>query len=216
MRNAHLRMGKVQFVRRTRDTVTNVSVGLDRLVAEPPRDSNSVANLHLASVFGGDQEMGATLAAVQEGLQIEIALADRQFPGTLGETPAVYRASVRIPGRKRPPRHAVILSRALFETAFGADGEARRTILVDGSPEFVLHRLAVRFGLPVLPEWAPRFHSELLRRGLVERLTGLNCRPIAVTGTKRRLLRILSQGLKRGLIEIPPETRASGQPFRVA
>ena len=87
----------------------------------------------------------------------------------------------------------------------GADAEAKRTILYDNSPDFVLHRLAVRFGLPVLPEWAEWFDSELRRRGLVEDLTGLNCSPVAVKGNKIRMLRILSQGLRRRQIQLPPE-----------
>ena len=36
MENAHLRMGKLKFVRQTRDTITEVSLHLDRLVAEKP------------------------------------------------------------------------------------------------------------------------------------------------------------------------------------
>ena len=36
MQNAHLRMGKLTFVRQTRDTITNITVGLNCLVAEPP------------------------------------------------------------------------------------------------------------------------------------------------------------------------------------
>ena len=126
----------------------------------------------------------------------------------LGEKPVVYRASLQIPGRKRPVRHAVILSKALFETTFGAKSEARRTVLFDSSAEFVLHRLAVRFGLPALPQWADWFHAQLLRRGIVEELVGLNCNPIAVKGTKLRMLRILSQGLRRKAIGIPHEVPA--------
>jgi hypothetical protein len=97
----------------------------------------------------------------------------------------------------------VILSKTLFETTFGANAEARRTILYDDSPDFVLRRLAIRFGLPVLPEWAAWFHSELMRRGMIEELVGLNCLPIAVKGTKFRMLRILGQGLRRKPIQIP-------------
>ncbi len=40
MLNAHLRMGKLTFARQTRDSVTNITVGLNCLVAEPP-DSHS-------------------------------------------------------------------------------------------------------------------------------------------------------------------------------
>ena len=203
MQNAHLRMGTLAFVRQTRDTITNVSVHLDRVVAEPPPESKSATELHLVSVFGGDQEIGATLAAAHEGLRFQVRIGGSEFVGTLGEKPVVYRSSLQIPGRKRPVRHAVILSKALFETTFGAKSEARRTVLFDSSADFVLHRLGVRFGLPVLPDWSDWFRQELDRRNLVEELVGFNCQPIAVKGTKLRLLRILGRGLKRRQITIP-------------
>lgn len=164
--------------------------------------------LHLVSVFGGDQEIGAIAAAAADGQLFQIHAHGTEFIGTLGEKPILYRASLQIAGRKRPIRHLVILSKALFETTFGANVEARRTILCDNSPEFVLHRLAIRFGLPVLPEWAAWFHAELIRRGLIEELVGLNCSPIAVKGTKLRMLRILGQGLRRNAIQIPPASVA--------
>src|SRR5437660_8900271 len=112
----------------------------------------------------------------------------------------MYRVSVQIPGRKRPVRHLASVSQTLLESTLGADGHARRTILYDGSPEFVLHRLAVRFGLPALPEWADWFQADLARRGLVDELLGFNCSPVAIKGTKLRMLRILSTGIKRKLI----------------
>lgn len=203
MQNAHLRMGKLTFVRQTRDTITNLSVHLDRLVAEPPPDSRTTTDLHLVSVFGGDQDIGATIAAAHEGLRFQISIGAQEFIGSVGEKPTVYRASLQIPGRKRPVRHAVMLSKTFFETTFGARSEARRTVLFDSSSTFVLHRLAVRFGLPILPEWAEWFRSELERRRLVESLLGLNCNPIAVKATKLRLLRILGQGVRRRVIQIP-------------
>ena len=146
--------------------------------------------------------MGAVIAAVHEGMRFQIEAGALLLMGTLGEKPVVCRAALQIPGRKRPLRHAVVLSKALFETTLGANSEARRTVLFDRSPEFVLHRLGVRFGLPVLPEWAPWFTTELQRRGLVEELVGWNCTPIVVKGTKLRLLRILGQGLRRKTIWI--------------
>jgi hypothetical protein len=204
MQNAHLRMGKLTFVRQTRDTVTHVTVGLNYVVAETPPDTRSATALHLISVFGGDQDIGSVSAAAHEGLRFEIAFGGRDLIGTLGEKPVVYRSSLQIPRRKRPVRHAIFLSRAFFETTLGANNEARRTVLYDGTPEFVLHRLAVRFGLPVLPEWAEWFHADLRQRGMLEKLVGLNCSPVVVKGTKLRMLRILSQGLRRRAIEIPP------------
>ncbi len=203
MLNAHLRMGKLRFIRQTRDTTTNVSVHLDRLVAEPPAAPKAITELHLVSVFGGDQEIGATIAAAYEALRFEVSVGGQEFIGSLGEKPVVYRASLQIPARKRPVRHAVLLSKAFFETTLGANSEARRTVLFDSSPDFVLHRLAVRFGLPVQPEWADWFKGELQRRRLIEPLLGWQCDPVAVKGTKLKLLRILSQGLRRKAIELP-------------
>jgi hypothetical protein len=203
MQNAHLRLGKLTFIRQTRDTTTNVSVHVERFIAEPPSGPAGESSLHLVSVFGGDQEIGAMLAAVHEGLRLQIEAGAADFFGSFGEKPVVHRASLQIPGLKRPVRHAVVLSRALFETRLGANMEARRTVLFDSSADFVLHRLAVRFGLPVLPDWANWLSSELERRGLVEELIGLNCTPVAVKGTKLQLLRILGQGLRRKAIQIP-------------
>jgi hypothetical protein len=209
MENAHLRMGKLKFVKQTRDAITEVSVFVERVVAEPVPDRGDTA-LHLVSAFGGDQEIGAVIAAAQEGLRFEVEFQGRRLVGTLGEKPPVYRASLQIPGRKRPVRHVILVSAALAETAFGANAEVRRTILFDSAPEFVLHRLSARFGLPVLPEWAAWFHRELGGRGLTEPLFGINCSPVAVRGTKLRLLRILSQGLRKQCIRIPSENDAEG------
>jgi hypothetical protein len=172
-----------------------------------------MAALHLVSVFGGDQDIGAVVAAARESLHFRVAVGTLDFAGTFGEKPIIYRASVQLPERKRPIRHSVLLSKALFETTLGANSGARRTVLFDRSSDFVLHRLAVRFGLPVLPEWAEWFAAELYDRGLVEELVGLNCDPIAVKGSKRRLLRILAQGLRRKAIAIPTETPASSIPL---
>ena len=217
MENAHLRTGKVKFVRQTRDTITEVSLHMDRLVAEKPAEQRSATQVHLVSVFGADQEVGAIAAAIADEQRVQISLpGEAELLGFLGEKPVMYRASLQIPGRKRPVRHLAAVSQTLFGTTLGADGQARRTILYDDSPEFVLHRLMVRFGLPALPEWAEWFRAELDRRRLVEALLGFNCSPVAIKGTKLRMLRILSTGVKRKLISVPPELSASIPPLEAA
>ena len=205
MENAHLRMGRLKFIRQTKDHATNVSLYLNQLVAEKSTDRYSSASLHLVSVFGGDQEIGAIGAAAAEEQRFHVEVLGDEFVGTLGEKPISYRASISVSGRKRPVRHLVLISKSFFETTLGSDASAKRTVLYDDSPDFVLHRVAVRFGLPVLPEWANWFHAELRRRKLIDELTGLNCAPVAVKGDKTRMLRILSQGLRRRQIHFPAE-----------
>jgi hypothetical protein len=144
MENAHLRFGKLQFIKQTRDTITEVVVHLDRLIAEVPPERGETA-FHLVSVFGGDQEIGAVIAAAQEGLRFQVEWQGPQIIGTFGEKPPVFRASLHIPGLKRPVRHAILISIELGETTLGANAEARRTILYDCAPEFMLDRRAARY-----------------------------------------------------------------------
>lgn len=209
MENAHLRLGRLTFVRQSRESVTHVSLHLDRLVAESSQDRSGTAALHFLSVFGGDAEIGAIATAAAEGRFFHCEMHGQEAVGTLGEKPILYRASLQVPGRKRPVRHLVAVSKILFETTLGADGDARGTVLYDNSPAFVLHRLAVRFGLPVLPEWAEWFSAELGRRRMIEDLIGFNCSPVAVKGNKIRMLRILAQGLRRRQIHLPSEVPAT-------
>lgn len=193
MENAHLRMGRLKFVKQRGDTVADVSVYFDRLAAEGD-------TFHLVSAFGGDVEIGALLGAISTGLQLHAVAADLDVRGTLGESPVVYRASLLVPGRKQPVRHLVAISQTLFQTTLGADSSARRTVLYDAAPEFLLRRLAVRFGLPVLPQWAEWFSGELERRKMITPLAGFNCSPVVVQGTQLRMLRLLSMGLRRRAI----------------
>ena len=104
MENAHLRMGKLKFVRQTRDTITEVSLHVDRLVAEKPAEKpaepRSAVQIHLVSVFGGDQEVGAIAAAIADEQRFQISLpGGAEMFGFLGEKPVMYRASLQIPGR---------------------------------------------------------------------------------------------------------------------
>lgn len=145
------------------------------------------------------------VAAALEGLRFQVTAGVEDFSGTLGEKPVIYRSSIQVQGRKRPVRHVVLLSAELMATTLGADSDARCTVLFHDEPDFILHRLSVRFGIPVLPGWADWFRQELRRRKMLEPILGWNCSPVLVKGTKLRLLRLLSQGLKRGEIQVPDE-----------
>jgi hypothetical protein len=86
-------------------------------------------------------------------------------------------------------------------------------VLVSHDPAFLIHRLAARFGLPVLPEWAEWFAAELQAHRAVRPLIGLGCAPILVLGTKKRFLGWIGHALKRGRIPIPDANETT--PWRV-
>ena len=202
-------MGTLQFTKVTRDTTIDVRVHVDRAIAEHEPDNRS-ARCHLLSVFGNDQEIAAIAAALSEearfyltGPQIERLMV------SVGAEAVVFRSSLSVPGRRRPIRHLVALSDELGKTCTGGNPGARRTVLCDGDPEFVLYRLGARFGIPVLPEWSEWFTNELRRKQAIEPLIGVGCHPVLVRGTKKRFLGWTGHALRRGLIRIP-ENRESG------
>ncbi len=110
-----------------------------------------------------------------------------------------------VPGRKRPAKHLVAMSAELAKTKPGAEREGARTILCDDDPVFVLYRVASRYGLPVVPEWAPWFMRELNQRKSIAPLLGLGCLPVLVKGTKQTFLKWIGGALRKGLIRIPEE-----------
>jgi len=141
-------------------------------------------------------------------------LLDIRLPGrpeitaSLGPEAQCFRGSVAVPGRKTPkPALGSGVSAELAKTKPGADREGRRTILCDDDPVFVLYRIASRYGLPVVPEWAPWFVRELNQRKAIRPLTGLGCSPVLVNGTKPVFLKWIGKALREGLIRIPKEKR---------
>ena len=124
--------------------------------------------------------------------------------GSLGEDAQCFRGTITIAGR-RPIRHLVAISAEVAKTRPGADREGNRTVLCDNDPTFVLYRVAQRFGLPVVPEWADWFNAEINRRGAIRPLIGLGCSPVLVSGTKKIFLKWIRSALRRKQIQFPEE-----------
>jgi len=201
MKNAHDRFGVLEYTKRMKDTTTRIHLRLDRFIGEVEDGQNGKA--HLISVLGGDSDVGAIWAAVveQSGFTIE-GPGNEPVTATLGEDAQCFRGTITIAGRK-PIRHLVAISAELAKTRPGADPGGRRTILCDNNPTFVLYRIAQRFGLPVVPEWAAWFNDELIRRLALIPLVGVGCSPVLVSGTKKLFLKWIRLALRQKRIEVP-------------
>ncbi|MCI0422534.1 MAG: hypothetical protein L0387_10865 [Acidobacteria bacterium] len=209
MKNAHTRIGQLEFTKWTQGKGTRFRVTLDRLVAEPASSQGATAPAHLISVFGNDSEIAAIAAAVscQESFRIQ-APGVSEMRLTLGDETQQFRSSFVLPGRKQPFRHLVALSKALADSRPETSVELSRVILVDQDPTFVLFRLAGTFGLPALPEWASFVVSQLQSQCKIESLIGLGCSPVAVNATKEEILAWIGKGLRQGAIQIPDENNS--------
>jgi hypothetical protein len=203
MKNAHLRIGSLRFTKVLRDTTIDITVRMDRMIAEHAADNRS-AQCHLLSVIGNDQEIGAIAAAIADEARFYATGPEiNRLMITIGEGAEVFRSSISVPGRRRPLRHLVAISEELSRTRAGGNPSARRTILCDDDGAFLLYRISVRFGLPVLPEWSEWFGQMLERKNAIDPLIGIGCVPVVVKGTKKRFLGWIGHALKHGAIKIP-------------
>jgi len=201
MRNAHERLGVLEYTKRMKDTSTRIRLRLDRFIGEVEREGTCKA--HLISVLGGDSDVGAIWAAVieQNHFTVEAPGID-PLTATLGEGAQCFRGTISIAGR-RPIRHLVTVSAEMAKTRPGMDPEGKRTILCDNDPVFVSYRIAQRFGLPVVPEWAAWFKEELSRHEAITSLVGVGCSPVLVRGNKKLFLKWVGRALRQKRIRFP-------------
>jgi hypothetical protein len=194
MKNAHLRFGFAEFEKVHKDAASKIRLIADQFIGEPES-----GDAHLLSVFGGDSDVGAMAAAIQMNESFLISgpgILPKSY--RLGERAHLYRGTITLPRRKRPVRHLVAVS-----SEFEAEGNANSIILHRDSPEFMLQRLAIGLGLPLLPGWASWLSSRMHSLGRIHRVVGLNCSPVIVTGTKAEFLDWIGVALKAGEIAIP-------------
>jgi len=201
MKNAHERFGVLEYTKRMKDTTTRIRLRLDRFIGEVEDCRNGKA--HLISVLGGDSDVGAIWAAVieQNHFTVEAPGID-SITVSLGEGAQCFRGRINIAGR-RPVRHLVAISAELAKTRPGMDPEGKRTILCDNDPTFMLYRIAQRYGLPVMPDWATWFKEELTRHRMIQPIVGLGCSPVLVRGSKKVFLKWIGRGLRQKRITFP-------------
>src|SRR5437764_6573621 len=179
MQNAHLRLGRLEYMKPAvsrKSTPTHVTVTMDRVIVEPASDEKQAPRCHLLSVFGGEQEIAAIHAAIADQANFGIAGPDLSpMVIRLGERAHTFRGLIQAPGRRQPVRHLVSVSQEVFETQAGANAQAHRTIVYSAEPEFLVYRLGVRFGIPLLPSWSSHVAAELTREKRIQPLRGLGC-----------------------------------------
>jgi hypothetical protein len=198
MKNAHERFGFAEFEKRLKDTTTRVRLTADCFIGEPPNKSGASQG-HLLSVFGTDVEVAALWAAVLGEERIRVGGPDMMpYLVMFGERPSVYRGTLTLTGRRRPIRHLVVLS-----TQFRAEGDQARIIVKGNSPALILRTAANFHGLPLLASWDEWLFARLRKAGRMRPLSGLNCEPVAIRGTKAEFLDWIGAGLKLGQIQIP-------------
>jgi len=198
MKNAHERFGFAEFEKRFKDTTTRIRLTADCFIGEPA-GKDAISQGHLLSVFGTDVEVAALWAAILGEERIRVGGQDlKSHMVQFGERPSVYRGTLTLPGRRRPIRHLVVAS-----TQLRTEGDQARIIVKGNSPDLVLRAAANFHGLPLLPDWSEWFCIRLHKAGRIRTLSGLNCAPVAIRGTKTELLEWIGAGLKHGQIQIP-------------
>ena len=194
MQNAHLRLGRLEYVRHTEGTNTHVGLHVDPYVGEGDQ-------AHLLSVFGGDAEVGAIRAAIYERHAFTVT-----FPNGISKTVQLgpdancYNGSVLL-GPKRSIRHLVGVSAALQ-----ANGSAGMTYLVhlDGETKGLAWATVVSLlGLPADPQWGDVVLGGMRRDKLIRRLDGIGCNPAVVQGTREDLMQRIGEARKAGLLSFP-------------
>jgi hypothetical protein len=199
MKNAHERFGYAEFEKKLRDTTTRVRLTADCFIGERAEKAGP-SDGHLLSVFGTDVEVAALWAAILAEEPIRVGGPDlKPYMVQFGERPAVYRGTLTIPGRKRPVRHLVVVS-----TQLRAEGDQARIIVKGNFPDLLLRAVANLHGLPLLSDWSEWFCARLQKAGRIRQLSGLNCAPVAIQGTKNEFLEWIGAGLKNGQIQLPP------------
>ena len=199
MKNAHERFGFAEFEKKLRDTTTRIRLTADCFAGERAESSPPSVG-HLLSVFGTDVEVAALWAAILGEEPIRVGGQDlKPSMVQFGERPAVYRGTFTVPGRRRPVRHLVVVS-----TQLRAEGDQARIIAKSNSPDLILRAVANLHGLPLLSDWSEWFCARLQRAGRIRPLSGLNCAPVAIQGTKNEFLEWIGAALRDGQIQIPP------------
>jgi len=80
-----------------------------------------------------------------------------------------------------------------------------KLLLVSDDDTFIWSSLVSHYGLPATPEWGPWMLAELRSQKRLHTLPGFGYDGVAITGTRKQLLALLSRGLRTRNLHFPPE-----------
>ncbi len=192
MQNAHLRLGLLEYARSSAAIQTRIRLHVDRYMGEAGQG-------HLLSLFGGDADVGAVTAAIQEKHSFTLTFPDGKLQTfSMGPDASCYKGALPMPGRKQPVRHLVAVSQPLH-----ANGTAGRTYLLHYERSLAWATLVSLLGLPAEPRWKDWVLDWLEQEKRLVPLEGLGCDPVAITATREELLEAISSGLRHGRLCFP-------------
>ncbi len=178
MKNAHTRIGTIEFVHDTKQTSTRVRTYFDRFAME--KDGPA----HMVSIFGNDSEISAFQAAILKDTPLTAQTPDGMLHVLrLGEKAATYKGLIQIPGRPRPLRHLLGFSRAILQN--GTEG---KVYLLNQDTNLIWSTIVSYLGLPAVPEWGEAALQWLKNNGKMSKMKGYQCDPVAVTTTREEML----------------------------
>src|SRR5438128_1340821 len=149
-------------------------------------------------------EIGAIAAAFGNGDMFTVIDPNgAETSVALGEKPLLFRGSIAVAGRKRPLRHLVACSQELAATS--SDG---KLLLVSDDDTLIWSALVSHYGLPATPEWGSWMLAELRSQKRIHALSGFRYEGVAITGTRKQLLALLSRGLRTRNLRFPSENGA--------
>ena len=195
MQNAHLRLARLEYIRSSAKTQTNISVHVSHFVGEGEQ-------AHLLSFIGNDAEVGAITAAIQENHRFDLHPPDgkKQRIG-FGPEASIYKATLNLPSQKRSVRHVVAISSWLH-----GNGSAGRSFLLNGAADaddMSWACLATLQGPPAEPSWAVPIFQRLRSEGKVKPMVGIGCSPAVVEATREELMESIGNARKAALIKFP-------------
>jgi hypothetical protein len=195
MQNAHLRLGRLEYIRSTEKTKTRIFLHVDRYLGEDRQ-------AQLVSLFGNDAEVGAITAAMHENHTFNLKFPDgkTQVAG-FGKNVSCYRGSLQLPDRKQPLHHLIAVSAMLH-----GNGSAGQTFVMNYQPEtrdLTWATLVSLLGLHADPRWGDPILGELEGLRKVKPLAGIGCDPVVIHATREELLEQIGRACAAGSLPFP-------------